>query len=211
MNIPCALLIDDHAMFRAGLRQVIKEAIPQLDIFEADSLDEALACPSKHVAVVFLDNKLNGLSGLEGIALIKRKWPSTPILMLSSQYEPRIVRLALARGVAGFLSKAESVDRIIETLLQVLAGPASNALGNPKDAGATSEATLLPFVEKCLTPRQISVLHLLHQGLSSKLIARDLFISENTTRKHVQDILMFFGVSSRAEAVFAARNQGLVG
>ena len=75
MNAPCALLIDDPAMFRAGLRQVIKVAIPDLDIFEAGSLDEALACPSSNVTVVLLDNKLNGLSGIEGIALIRRKWP----------------------------------------------------------------------------------------------------------------------------------------
>ena len=199
MNTPCALLIDDHAMFRAGLRQVIKEAIADLDIFEAGSLDEALACSSNNVAVVLLDNKLNGLSGIDGIAQIKRKWPLVPILMLSSQFEPEIVRLALARGVAGFLSKAESVERIIETLQQVIAGDVSG------------EATVVPLAQKCLTPRQSAVLDLLHQGLSSKLIARQLFISENTARKHVQDILAFFAVASRAEAVFAARNQGLVG
>jgi DNA-binding NarL/FixJ family response regulator len=199
MNAPCALLIDDHAMFRAGLRQVIKVAIPELDIFEAGSLDEALACPSSDVSVVLLDNKLNGLSGIEGIALIRRKWPLVPILMLSSQFEPEIVRLALARGVAGFLSKAESVEKIIETLQQVMVG---NLLGN---------TTLVPLAQKCLTPRQSAVLELLHQGLSSKLIARQLSISENTVRQHAQAILEFFAVASRAEAVFAARNQGLVG
>lgn len=83
MNTPCALLIDDHAMFRAGLRQVIKEAIADLDIFEAGSLDEALGCSSNNVAVVLLDNKLNGLSGIDGIAQIKRKWPLVPILVMS--------------------------------------------------------------------------------------------------------------------------------
>ena len=199
MNAPCALLIDDHAMFRAGLRQVIKVAIPDLDIFEAGSLDEALACPSCNVAVVLLDNKLNGLSGIEGIALIRRKWPLVPILMLSSQFEPEIVRLALARGVDGFLSKAESVDTIVQTLQQVMVG------------GVTGTTTVVPLAQKCLTPRQFAVLGLLHQGLSSKLIARQLFISENTARKHVQDILEFFAAASRAEAVFAARNQGLIG
>jgi DNA-binding NarL/FixJ family response regulator len=199
MPLPCALLIDDHAMFRAGLRQVIKVAIPELDIFEAGSLDEALACPSSNVTVVLLDNKLNGLSGIEGIALIRRKWPLVPILMLSSQFEPEIVRLALARGVDGFLSKAESIEKIVQTLQQVMAG------------GATGASVVVPLAQKCLTPRQSAVLHLLHQGLTSKLIARQLFISENTARRHVQDILEFFKVASRAEAVFAARNQGLVG
>ena len=199
MNASCALLIDDHAMFRAGLRQVIKVAIPDLEIFEAGSMDEALSCPSNNVTVVLLDNQLNGLSGMGGIALIRHKWPLVPILMLSSQFEPEIVRLALARGVDGFLSKAESVDTIVQTLQQVMAG------------GLSGHATLVPLAQKCLTPRQSAVLNLLHQGHSSKLIARQLFISENTARKHVQDILEFFAVASRAEAVFAARNQGLVG
>jgi DNA-binding NarL/FixJ family response regulator len=198
MNAPCALLIDDHAMFRAGLRQVISVAIPNLGIFEAGSVDEALACPSNNVKVVLLDNQLNGLSGMAGIALIKRQWPLVQILMLSSHAEPEIVRLALARGVAGFLSKAESVEKIIETLQQVMTGDLSG------------DAALAPAVKKCLTPRQSAVLELLHHGQSSKLIARQLFISENTARKHVQDILEFFAVASRAEAVFAARNQGLL-
>ena len=199
MNVPCALLIDDHAMFRAGLRQVIKVAIPDLDIFEAGSMDEALACPSSNLTVVLLDNQLNGLSGMGGISLIRRKWPLVPILMLSSQFEPEVVRLALARGVDGFLSKAEPVDTIVQTLQQVMAGD------------VTGGAASVPLAQKCLTPRQSAVLGLLHQGLSSKLIARQLLISENTARRHVQDILEFFAVASRAEAVFAARNQGLVG
>jgi DNA-binding NarL/FixJ family response regulator len=69
----------------------------------------------------------------------------------------------------------------------------------------------LDQAQKCLTPRRSAVLGLLHQGMQSKMIARELFISENTVRKHVQDILEFFAVASRAEAVFAARIQGLVG
>jgi DNA-binding NarL/FixJ family response regulator len=198
MNNPCALLIDDHAMFRAGLRQVIGEAIPTMQIFEAGTVDEALQCPSERLDVVLLDNQLNGLCGMEGIALIKRKWPLVPILMLTSQYDPATVRRALVRGVAAFLSKGEPVHKIIETLLQVMAGNAAGAQAS------------VPMAPKGLTPRQSAVLGLLHQGMSTKLIARQLFISDNTARSHVQAILEFFGVASRAEAVFAARNQGLV-
>ena len=192
MNPPCALLIDDHAMFRAGLRQVIKVALPDLDIFEAGSLDEAMACPSSNVTVVLLDNKLNGLSGIEGIALIRRKWPLVPILMLSSQFEPEIVRLALARGVDGFLSKAESVETIVQTLQQVMAG------------GLTCNTTVVPLPQKCLTPRQCAVLDLLHQGHSSRLIARQLFISENTARQHVQSILVRIPAIADSDSILMA-------
>jgi len=69
------LLIDDHAMFRSGLSMVLSTALPEAKIFEAASLDEAVGSAPDSVDVVLLDIKLNGLSGLEGIALLKRKWP----------------------------------------------------------------------------------------------------------------------------------------
>jgi DNA-binding NarL/FixJ family response regulator len=200
MTTPSVLLIDDHAMFRAGLSMVISAAIPGTNIVEAGSLDEAMSSTPDDVDVVLLDIKLNGLSGLEGIGLLKRKWPLTPILMLSSHDEPETVRLALARGAAGFVSKAETAEKIVEAIHLVLRGHFS----------ALSPATSSPALRR-LTPRQCEVLDLLHQGLSNKLIARQLSLSDNTVRRHVQDILEFFEVVSRAEAVFAARRQGLVG
>jgi len=193
------LLIDDHAMFRSGLSMVLSTALPEAKIFEAASLDEAVGSAPDSVDVVLLDIKLNGLSGLEGIALLKRKWPLVPILMLSSQDEPETVRMALARGAAGFVSKAETAEKIIETINLVLRG---------HFAGISPE--IRSAAPRCMTPRQCEVLNLLHQGLSNKLIARQLSLSDNTVRRHVQDILEFFQVGSRAEAVFAARSQGLV-
>jgi DNA-binding NarL/FixJ family response regulator len=69
----------------------------------------------------------------------------------------------------------------------------------------------LPYAQRRPTPRQTDVLVLLNEGLSNKLIARQLSLSENTVRRHVQDILELFGVVSRAEAVFCARSRGLIG
>lgn len=200
MTLTRILLIDDHAMFRTGLRLVLNSGIPDVEIVEACSLDAVMCSTVDFIDVVLLDIKLPGLNGLEGIALLKRKWPQAPILMLSSQDEPEIRRLALARGAAGFISKAETADSIIDTLHLVLRGHFSGL------APEASSTTL-----RCLTPRQCEVLNLLHQGLSNKLIARQLALSDNTVRRHVQDILEFFQVVSRAEAVFAARHQGLIG
>ncbi len=195
------LLIDDHAMFRAGLRMVLASNIHGAEVVEAGTMNEALQAVAWQPDVVLLDIKLPGLSGMEGIALIKRQWPEVPVLMLSAQDEPEMVRLATARGAAGFVSKAETAERIVEVINQVLRNehPAPQAVEG-------DELTTLR-----LTPRQCEVLELLCQGLSNKLIARRLDLSENTVRWHVQAILGALEVSSRSEAAFAARRLGLVG
>lgn len=199
MTAPCTLLIDDHAMFRSGLNMVISMAMPEATVLQAASVEEALTKVTKAPHIVLLDIKLNGSSGLEGIASIKRQWPSVPVLMLSSQDEPETARLALARGAAAFVSKAETAEKIIDVIQQVLRGElaGSTPLKNKSE-------------ERRLTPRQREVLELLHQGLSNKLIARKLDLSDNTVRRHVQDILEYFQAVNRSEAIFAARQQALV-
>jgi DNA-binding NarL/FixJ family response regulator len=183
---------------------VLEAGRPGTEIFEAGALDEAMSRAPDNLDVVLLDIHLNGLNGLEGIALLQRKWPLVPILMLSSQDEPETVNTALARGAAGFISKSETAEKIVETITQVLCGHFSSGF-----SGLSPEAQR--STQRRLTPRQCEVLNLLHQGLSNKLIARQLALSDNTVRRHVQDILEYLQVSSRAEAVFAARQQGLIG
>ena len=200
MTAPCILLIDDHAMFRSGLNMVISMAMPQAAVSQAASVEEALKQPAQTPHIVLLDIKLNGSSGLEGIASVQQQWPGAPVLMLSSQDEPETARLALARGAAAFVSKAETAEKIIDVIQQVLRGDM---------VGVTPQQNNLE--ERHLTPRQREVLELLHQGLSNKLIARKLTLSDNTVRRHVQDILEYFQAVNRSEAIFAARQQALVG
>jgi DNA-binding NarL/FixJ family response regulator len=199
MTAPSILLIDDHAMFRSGLNMVISMAMPDAAVMQAASVEEALRQDTQTPAVVLLDIKLNGTSGLEGMASIKKLWPQTPVLMLSSQDEPETARLALARGAAAFVSKAETAEKIIEVIRQALRGELTGA--------GTTRSNV---DERRLTPRQREVLQLLHQGLSNKLIARKLDLSDNTVRRHVQDILEYFSAVNRSEAIFAARQQALV-
>lgn len=193
------LLIDDHPMFRAGLGMVINRTMPEAGIYQAASVDEALSTAPDSIHLVLLDIKLNGSSGLEGIGVIKRQWPAVPILMLSSHDEPETTRLALARGATAFVSKAEAPEIIIDTIAQLLRGeqPQANPVASQNN--------------KHLTPRQREVLELLHHGLTNKVIARKLAVSDNTVRRHMQEILKYFEVATRAEAVFAARQRALVG
>ncbi len=199
MPAAAILLIDDHAMFRSGLGMVITMAMPEVTISQAGSVDEAINTAPTDLHVVLLDIKLNGSSGLEGMALVRQKWPLAPVLMLSSQDDPETSRLALARGATAFVSKAETAEKIVKVIHQLLRGDFAQA-----QPGTVAS-------ERRLTSRQREVLALLHQGLSNKLIARKLDLSDNTVRRHVQDILEYFQVANRAEAVFAARQQALVG
>jgi DNA-binding NarL/FixJ family response regulator len=199
------LLIDDHAMFRSGLRMVLNARLPEAEIHEAGSLNEATDAAPDRVDVVLLDINLPGLNGLDGIAILKRKWPQVPVIVLSSQDGPETVRQALARGAVRFISKADTADRIVALLNRVLRGAYDEPENQPEEG---DDAANIP---QHLTPRQCEVLDLVCQGMSNKLIARRLSLSENTVRGHVQAILGFLQVSSRSEAAFAARRRGLVG
>lgn len=192
------LLIDDHAMFRTGLRMVLDTGIPEIEIFEAASTDAAMQSAPDELDVVLLDIKLTGLNGLESIALLKRKWPQLRVVMLSGEDDPATVRRAFERGAVGFVSKSATAEEIVAAVNAALQG----------QSALPSSPPAMP--RQGLTPRQCEVLDLLHRGLSNKLIARQLALSDNTVRRHVQDILEYFGVASRAEATYEARRQGLV-
>ena len=193
------LIIDDHDLYRSGLRAAINASIPNTEIFEAGSIDDAMCVATDPLDAIVLDFRLPGLNGLEGIALLKKKWPVVPVLMLSSQNDQETVDSALEHGAAGFVSKADTADKIVSKICLILRG----------ELPAPPAGSDRPFLR--LTPRQCEVLDLLCQGMSNKLIARRLMLSENTVRVHVQAILGFLQVSSRSEAIFAARSRGLIG
>jgi DNA-binding NarL/FixJ family response regulator len=201
---PRILLVDDHALFRSGLRMVLAAGIADLQVAEAASLEEALRTSMQEPALVLLDIQLHGLNGLEGIALVRRKWPQALVVILSSEVSPQKVRLAMERGAAAFVSKAEPADKILAVIGQLRQGlpVAADGLLQTGEGGANSQPLL--------TPRQSEVLDLMCQGLSNKLIGRRLNLSENTVRGHVQAVLAALQVSSRSEAGFAARQRGLV-
>jgi DNA-binding NarL/FixJ family response regulator len=206
MNTTHILLIDDHAMFRSGLRMVLEANLKGLLVHEAGSLNEALHNLACTPDIALLDINLPGINGVEGIALLKRKWSQLSVIVLSSQDDPETRRLALARGAANFVSKSNTAESIIEAINAELIKP----IPAQEPAAGESDKRKASSLQH-MTPRQCEVLDLLCQGMSNKLIARRLGLSENTVRVHVQAILGFLRVSSRSEAVFAARRMGLVG
>ncbi|WP_044528982.1 response regulator [Herbaspirillum sp. B65] len=202
MPIPRLLIIDDHALFRCGLRLVLQAALPQTTISEAGSLEDAMRAEDAQAPdMVLLDIQLGGLNGIDGMAVLARKWPEVPIIILSADDTDGTVRAATQRGAAAFVSKAATAEHILQVLLEVAGG--RHTLPTPS---GQVEASAKPQ----FTPRQYEVLGLLSQGLTNKAIGRRLNLSENTIRGHVQAILAALEVDNRAEAAFAARRRGLV-
>lgn len=218
------LLIDDHALIRSGLRMVVQSGVPGAALREAASIAEALreveGAPAYQPHLVLLDIELPGLNGLDGLTVLRKRWPGTPVVMLSSHTEPETVRDALARGAVAYVAKSEPSEKIIAAVDRALRGEGA---GNGGAAGAASASLKIGAIGAIgaageadeanaprLTPRQCEVLGYLCEGLSNKVIGRKLDLSENTVRGHVQAVLAYLQVSSRSEAAFAARQRGLV-
>lgn len=189
---------------------VLKAALPHAEVLEAASLEQAVRELAEPPRLVLLDIQLQGVNGLEGLGLLKQRWPTVPVIMLSSAVEPETVRLALSRGAAAFVSKADTAGKIIQVIEQTLSGSLlTDASASP--TGLSPRPAHHPDSKPRLTPRQCEVLDLLCEGLSNKVIARRLDLSEFTVRGHVQAVLGLLGVSSRSQALFAARLSGLIG
>jgi DNA-binding NarL/FixJ family response regulator len=193
------IIIDDHAIFRFGLTTALRSRFPEAEILEADSISSEILCLENDPDLILLDIKLPGLNGLDGISLIKRKFSQTPILIISSQDDSETMQRAYSYGAVSFISKIEPMENTLENIHLALQG---------KFSGSNS-AIQTPFL-KSLTPRQCEVLNLLHQGSSNKAIAHRLSISESTACLHVRNLLELFKAKSRAEAVFIARDKGLL-
>lgn len=211
------LLIDDHTLFRTGLRLVLADSPSVASIIEAGSVMGAV---EEHraatVDIILLDIQMPGLNGIEGIKVLRRHFPAACILIVSGTSGLETIPPAARREIAGFLPKSADSVQIEEAIACCLRGGtyfspdlAGNSQGNP-DGRANRMANNIAYQASSLTPRQLEVLEQLSQGRSNKIIAHHLGLSENTVRVHVAAILDHLGVVSRMEAVLQAQRRGLV-
>lgn len=190
------LLIDDHPIVLEGMRVLLQARMPKVLTFTHPTLSAGLASGITP-DLVGLDIMLPGINGLDGIALVREKWPNARVFMLSSQYDASTQAEAFARGAIAFVAKDTTSAQIVGAIQTLVQG----------DVPLTDEGA---FDANSLTRRQFEVLELLHQGLSNKAIAYRLEITDNTVRRHLQHIFNYLGVASRTEASFEARRRGLV-
>ncbi|MBV7539568.1 response regulator transcription factor [Acidovorax sp. sic0104] len=196
------LLVDDHNLFRTGLRLIVQDHPDVGAIAEAGSIAEACALQAADTDLVLLDIHLPGMSGLDGLRLLRQSCPQARIVLVSASVAPDAIYEARARGADGFLFKSASAQDILDAITRTLAGlpcfPIHSSHSTPRGQDAPS-----------LTARQLEVLALLCTGKPNKVIARDLGLSENTVRVHVAAIFAQLGVNSRSAALLAAQRMGL--
>ena len=209
------LLIDDHQLFRSGMRTILAELQGDIEFFEADHCDAALQYENQeNVDLVLLDLYLPGTDGFEALDRIKQCF-HCGIVVLSSEDDPHVIREAIARGAAGFIPKSSSPEVLIAALRLVLADgiylPPHVLDGYPPDRPiSASQAARRDAVISELTERQLDVLIKAAQGKTNKIIARELHIAEGTVKAHLSACYRVLNVSNRVEAVYATASIGLV-
>jgi two-component system, NarL family, nitrate/nitrite response regulator NarL len=204
------LLVDDHPLFRQGLRSLLERMDSGMRIHEAENCEAALAWGERDRAgldLILLDLALPGMNGIDGIALFRERFATTPVVMVSASFDAQHVRQAIARGAQGFIPKSTPPDVLMSALKLIFAGgvyvPPS---AMQDDAPARERRATMPS----LTAAQSRVLALMARGHSNKAIGQELEISDNTVRAHVSAILRALEATNRTEAVSIALQRGLV-
>ncbi|GBD17897.1 Transcriptional regulatory protein DevR (DosR) [bacterium HR27] len=201
-------IIDDHEIVRSGLRHIL-EGDPEFDVVgeAADGPSGVAMVDAVRPDVVIVDVRLPSMQGDDVCRLIRERVPGTRILVLSAFGEDELVYRCLVAGAQGYVLKDIVHFDLKQSLKAVARG---EAVLDPRVATVVVERLRHREApgEFPLSPHQYSVLRLMAQGLSNKLIAERLFLSENTVKGYVQEVLRRLGARNRLEAVMIANRRG---
>lgn len=206
------LLVDDHELFRSGIKLLLSDLADEIEFFEASDCAGALKSIDAHGAdIVLLDFHMPGTQGTEAIELVRERAEAALVVVLSAEDDPALIRRTIEAGAAGFIPKSSSHKIMMAALGLVLAGGIylpPHALDGATVASRGLRSINDPVVPG-LTERQTEALRLAVQGKANKLIARELDLSEATVKAHLSAAFRALGVHNRTEAVFAAAKLGL--
>jgi len=201
------IIADDHPLFRGALREAVAGLFADADIAEAGSFDDVgklLDKGGSDVDLVLLDLSMPGVRGFSGLMYLRAQYPSVPVVVVSANDDPAVIRRCMEFGASGFIPKTLGVDAMGAAIARVLEGGVWTPPDVDLKAGADAETADLMARLATLTPQQVRVLMMLSEGLLNKQIAYNLTVSEATVKAHVSAILQKLGVESRTQAVIAA-------
>jgi two-component system, NarL family, response regulator NreC len=205
------LVVDDHAVVRAGLRMLIDAESDMETVGEAGSVREAVfEARSSSPDLILMDVVMPGESGLEGLPKLLHEHPDVKVLVLSMQDDPRYLREAFAAGASGYVLKEAADNEVVTAIREVANGgryvhPELGARMIAAEAAAARQAE-----EDPLSEREREVLRLLALGFTNQEIAKQLFISVRTAETHRAHVMQKLRLQSRAELVRYAIAQGLL-
>jgi two-component system response regulator DevR len=206
------LIIDDHEMVREGLKAMLTAEADFEIVGDAANAEQALEL-IQHLRpdVILLDVRLPGESGIDVCRTVTERYPETAVIILTTFTDETLVAQCIQAGARGFIVKDIERFDLKRSIRAVARGEAAI---DPKAAVAVlAQLRRAPQVKQepsleLLSPQQIVILRLVAQGLSSREIAAQLYLSENTVKGYVQEILHRLGVKNRTEAVMVAVKQG---
>jgi DNA-binding NarL/FixJ family response regulator len=203
------ILADDHPVSRTGLRNVLNEAIDIEVVGEAQDGVEALQLVEDLTPdVLILDMEMPGVKGVEVAEQLKAADSPVRIIAFSAYDDKEYIRGLLANGAAGYLTKGELPQTIIEAVRGVARG--EQGWVSRQIAAEMASWTQEKSTQTGLTDREIQVLCLVVEGKTNQEIGLDLEISEKTVEKHLEGVFTKLGVSSRVEAAVRAVREELI-
>jgi len=208
------MIVDDHPVVREGLRQLLEIGGDIQVVAEASDGLECLRFIEDNLPdIIFMDIRMPGISGIETTRLVSKKYPNVKVIMLTIYADDQYVKEAILAGAKGYVLKNVTREELINVIQHVTE---SGAFLDP-----TVTATVLGEMRKerdrvdvgekaVLTQRELEVLNGIVHGLRGRDIGERLHISEYTVRSHTKSIYRKLKVSSRAQAVLKAGQQGLI-
>ena len=200
------LIADDHPLFRGALREAVTGVFGQADVAEAGTFEEVSEILERggDVDLILLDLSMPGVRGFSGLMYLRAQYPSLPIVVVSANDDPAVIRRCMEFGASGFIPKTLGVEALRGAIARVLKGEVWTPPDIDLTRDADSETVAMIARLSTLTPQQVRVLMMLSGGLLNKQIAYELGVSEATVKAHVSAILQKLGVESRTQAVIAA-------
>ncbi|RKZ85698.1 MAG: DNA-binding response regulator [Gammaproteobacteria bacterium] len=209
------LLVDDHSLFRTGIKSLLESQDGFEVVGEAsDGLEGVKRAKQLKPNVVLLDLHMPGTSGLDALQMLTEDVPETEVLMLTVSEDAQDLMQALRSGARGYLLKNIEIEFLIDSIRRAVKG---ESVMSPQMSVALVDAVREPSIEKepeketvKLTPRESEIIIMLAQGESNKSIARTLGLAESTVKIHVQGILRKLKITSRVQAAVYAVEHGLM-
>ena len=200
------VIADDHPLFRGALREAVSGVFERAEIAEAGSFDEVAKLLDRggEVDLILLDLTMPGVRGFSGLMYLRAQYPSVPIVVVSANEDPAVIRRCMDFGASGFIPKTLGIESMRDAITRVLSGGVWTPPDVDLESGSDAQAAALMARLATLTPQQVRVLMMLSEGLLNKQIAYELSVSEATVKAHVSAILQKLGVESRTQAVIAA-------